>query len=95
MLKLILRIAYTLNTLIEAIIVIRILLSFFVTQSTHVFVQWVRTFSDIFISPFRGIVSSTLVIDSTEIVLTPVIALIFYAILGFVISELIKAFSND
>jgi hypothetical protein len=51
--------------------------------------------SDIFISPFEGIAPSTLVIDKIEIALTPVIALVFYAIIAFVLSELIKTFSNN
>jgi hypothetical protein len=50
--------------------------------------------SAIFISPFEGIAPSTLVIDRLEIALTPIIALVFYAIIAFVLSELIKAFNN-
>jgi uncharacterized protein YggT (Ycf19 family) len=95
MLRLLLKLAYTANTLVEALIIIRILLSVFASNSTHTFVQWVNTFSDIFITPFEGIAPSTLVIDKMEIALTPIIALIFYAIVGFVLSELIKAFRND
>jgi uncharacterized protein YggT (Ycf19 family) len=94
MLRLILKLAYTADTLIEALIIVRILLSIFASSSTHSFVQWVNTMSAIFISPFEGIAPSTLVIDRLEIALTPIIALVFYAIIAFVLSELIKAFNN-
>jgi hypothetical protein len=95
MLRLILKLAYTANTLVEALIIVRILLSIFASNSTHTFVQWSNTFSNIFITPFEGVAPSTLVIDKVEIALTPIIALIFYAIVGFVLSELIKAFRHN
>lgn len=95
MLRVLIKLAYTANTLIEALIIIRIFLSVLASNSTHTFVEWVNTFSEIFISPFEGIAPSTLVIDKIEIAITPIIALIFYAIVGFVLSELLKAFRND
>ena len=95
MFRILIRLAYTANTLIEALIIIRILLSVLAVNSTHTFVEWVNTFSEIFISPFEGIAPSTLVIDRFEIAITPVIALLFYAIIGFVLSELLKAFRRD
>jgi hypothetical protein len=51
--------------------------------------------SDILIKPFEGITANVLVIDNLEITITPIIALVFFAIVGFVLSELIKAFKND
>jgi uncharacterized protein YggT (Ycf19 family) len=95
MLKLIFRLAYTADIFVETLIIIRILLSIFLAQSTHVAIEWINNISDIFISPFQGITPSILVIDNIEIALTPIIALVFYAIIGFVLSELIKAFSNN
>jgi uncharacterized protein YggT (Ycf19 family) len=94
MLRLILKFVYTANTLVEALIMVRILLSVFAKNSTHTAVEWVNSMSEIFISPFIGIGPSVLVIDKFEISVTPVIALLFYAIAGFVLSELIKAFSS-
>lgn len=95
MLRLLLKLAYTATTLIETLIIIRVLLSLFAKNSTHRFVEWVNTVSTIFISPFEGIAPSTLVVDKIEIALTPIIALVFYAIVAFVLSELLKAFRND
>jgi uncharacterized protein YggT (Ycf19 family) len=95
MLRLLLKLAYTADTLIEALIIIRILLSVFSSNSTHQFVEWVNHITNIFISPFKGIAPSTLVIDRLEIAITPIVALVFYAIIGFVLSELIKAFGKE
>lgn len=95
MLKLILRLAYTADILIETLIIIRILTSLFASQSTHAFIEWINTMSEIFISPFKGITPSVLVIDNTEIGLIPIIALVFFTIIGFVLSELIKAFKDN
>jgi uncharacterized protein YggT (Ycf19 family) len=95
MLRIFFKLAYVANTLIETLIIVRILLSLFASNSTHAFVEWVYNISDIFISPFEGVAPSILVIDRFEIAITPIIALLFYAIIGFVLSELMKAFSND
>lgn len=95
MLRLILKLAYTGDILIETLIIIKILLSIFAPNSTHSFVEWVQNISQLFISPFQGIAPSVLVIDNIELAITPIIALVFFAIIGFVLSELIKAFSHD
>lgn len=95
MLRLILKLAYTADILVESLIVIKILLSLFARNSSHRFVEWVNTITTTFVSPFEGIAPSILVIDKVEIALTPVIALLFYAIVGFILSELIKAFSSN
>lgn len=95
MLRILLKLAYTVDMLIETVIILKILLSLFAFNSSHVFADWVNTTADIFISPFNGISPSVLVVDKFEIALTPVIALLFYAIVGFVLSELIKTFRNE
>jgi uncharacterized protein YggT (Ycf19 family) len=95
MIRLILKIGYIIDTLIETLLTVRILLSIFASNSSHTFIEWVYTTSDIFISPFKDIFPSVLVIDNIEISVTPVIALVFYAIIAFVLSELIKTFRKE
>ncbi|HCC67656.1 TPA: hypothetical protein DEP90_00345 [Patescibacteria group bacterium] len=95
MIRLLLRIAYIADTFIETLIIIRLLLSLFSANQLNLYVQWIFSMSDIFITPFSGITASTLVIDNFEIMITPIIALIFFAIIGFVLSELLKAFRHD
>ncbi|MCD4756416.1 hypothetical protein K8R20_02265 [bacterium] len=95
MIKLILQIAYIGDTLIEAIILIRIILSIFSANLSNMYVAWIFSVSDIFISLFSGVTADTLVIDNFQIPITPVVALVFFAIVGFVLSELLKAFRQD
>jgi len=54
------------------------------------FVSWVYSMSDVLISPFRGIVADEVYIDKLRIELTPIVSLIFYAIIAFILSELSK-----
>jgi len=95
MLRLILKIAYILDVFIEAIIIGKISLSIFSPNQSNTVIQWINSISDLFISPFTGITATTLVIDNVEISITPIIALLFFAIIGFVLSELLKALKND
>jgi len=46
--------------------------------------------SDVLISPFRGIVADEVYIDKLRIELTPIVSLVFYAIIAFILSELSK-----
>ena len=95
MLRLILKLAYAFITFVETLLVLRILISVFLSNSTHVFIEWIINFTNTFISPFEGIGPSSLVINDTEIALTPIIALVFFAIVAFVLSELIRSFRRD
>ncbi|MCD4811789.1 YggT family protein [bacterium] len=95
MIKLVLQIAFIVDTLIEALIIVRVLLSIFSANLSNMYVAWVFSASDICISPFTGITADTLVIDNFQISITPVVALVFFAIVGFVLSELLKAFRHD
>lgn len=95
MLRLLLKIAYILDVFIEAIIIGKISLSVFAPNQSSSVIQWIDSISNMFISPFSGITATTLVIDSFEISITPIIALLFFAIIGFVLSELLKALKND
>ena len=95
MLRLIFKLAYAATTFIETLILLRILISVFIPQSTHAFIEWINSFTNIFISPFEGIGPTSLVINNTEIALTPIIALVIFAIVAFVLSELIRSFRRD
>lgn len=95
MLRLIFKLAYAATTFIETLLVLRILISAFLPKSTHTFIEWINNFTNIFISPFEDIGPSSLVINDTEIAITPIIALLFFAIVAFVLSELIKTFRRD
>ncbi len=95
MLKLIFRLAYTGILFIEALIISRIVLTIINANTENVFAGWVQHTSEIFISPFSGITANNLQIDNFVLPLTPFIALIFYIIAAFILSELLKSFSRE
>ncbi len=82
---------YILVTFGETIVIFRIFLSTISTNQTHTFVSWVYSISDIIVTPFEGIVAKEIYLDKFRIELTPIVALIFLAILAFILSELSKS----
>lgn len=95
MFKLLIRLAYTVTLFIEALIMARIILSIIGANLQNIFVSWVMNYSDIFIKPFEGITANSLQIDRFTLSLTPIIALVFYIIGAFILSELLKSFSRE
>ncbi len=96
MLKLIIRIAYSFCLAIQAILGIRIVLVAINAQnSPNALVQWIMTKTDFLLAPFVGIVDSTINIHNIHIPTILFVALIFYIIIGFVLSELLKSFRNN
>lgn len=95
MLKLIFRLAYTAILFIEALIITRIVLVIINANTNNLFAGWVKNASEMFISPFAGITANNLQIDNFALPLTPIIALVFYIIAAFILSELLKSFSRE
>lgn len=85
------KILYILTTFIETILGLRILLKIVNANTQHQFVSWILNTSDIFISPFKGILSNEICLDTYCIELTPIVALSFFLIVGFVFSEIAKS----
>jgi phosphotransferase system glucose/maltose/N-acetylglucosamine-specific IIC component len=94
MFSLLFKLLYACDLFVEAAIVMRIVLSILNANLSNTFVSWIYDISSLFITPFEGIVSNSIKIDSFTFELTPIVALVFYIILAFVLSELIKAFSH-
>ncbi len=88
------RILYILTAFLETLLVFRIVLKVVNANATHSFVAWIFNTSDIFISPFKGILSNEICLDRFCIELTPIVALVFFSIVGFVLSELSKSFTK-
>lgn len=80
---------------VEALVITRIILLLINANTSNSFANWVLSMSDMFVQPFDGIVASNLQINSLVIPLTPVVALLFYIVAAFVLSELLKSFSRD
>lgn len=95
MLKLLLRLIYAGDILVEALIMARIVLSVINANLQNTLVSWIMNTSYIFIKPFEGITADAIQIDRFTFELTPLIALIFFMIAAFILSELLKSFSRD
>ena len=95
MLKLIIRLAYFGVIFIEGLIITRIVLLVLNANLENKFANWVFNNSTIYVKPFEGIVTSSLQINNFTLELTPLVALLFYIIIAFVLSELLKSFSRE
>jgi hypothetical protein len=95
MLKLIIRLAYFGVIFIEGLIITRIALIGMSANLENNFANWVFNTSTMFVKPFEGIVTSSLQINNFTLELTPFVALLFYIIIAFVLSELLKSFSRE
>ena len=85
------KLLYILVSFAETLIIFRIVMTIIGADQTNTFVSWVYSISDILITPFEGITVSEIYLDKLKIELTPIIALIFFAIIGFIFSELSKS----
>jgi hypothetical protein len=95
MLKLIIRLGYFAVILVEALVLTRIVLLIINANTQNAFAKWVMATSSRFVNPFEGIVTTSLEINNFTLPLTPLVALLFYIILAFVLSELLKSFSRE
>ena len=84
------KLLYIIITFAEGIIIFRIVMSLIGANQANTFVSWVYSTSDVLISPFRGIVADEVYIDKLRIELIPIVSLVFYTIIGFILSELSK-----
>lgn len=95
MLKLLIRLTYTATMLVEALILTRVVLSVIKANVGNTIVSWIMNTSDIFVKPFEGITTNTIQIDKFTLSLTPLVALVFFMIAAFILSELLRSFSRD
>lgn len=96
MFRLLARIAYTIIVLIQGIIAIRFVARLFNLNSSNELVKWVIETSEIFVSPFYGVLDqSTLVVNGFTLDLNALVAGFFFLIAGFICIEIVKAFSAN
>ena len=93
MFKLIAKLFYTILLLVETLISIRLVFVFIDASRASQVVDWVIKTSDIFVSPFNGIIADNIQIGNFIVDTTALLALIVYMILAFIAIELIKAFT--
>ncbi len=95
MIKLLLRLGYFLCVAIQAILGIRIVLVGISAEgSENELVRWVMDKTDFLIAPFKGIVDSSLNIGKISIPTILFVAIVFYIIIGIVLSEALKSYRD-
>ena len=78
--------------LVYGLLTIRLLLALFAARSTNEFVQFIRSVTDPFYAPFRGIVESPSTPEGFTLALPIVIALVVYLLLHLAINGLLRIF---
>lgn len=79
--------------LIELIIALRIILKLLGANSSTPFVQWVNDVSGSLTYPFQGIFPSPVLSGGFVLEMSSIIALLVYAIIGYIIGEIIAYIS--
>ena len=77
---------------IYGLLVVRLLLAWMAARSEAGFVQFIRSISDPFYAPFRGIVASPTTPEGYTLALPIVIALVVYILLHMAINGLLRIF---
>ncbi len=92
--RILFKLLYILVSFGQTILIFRIVLSLIKANLSNYFVSWVYSISDILMTPFQGIMAEEIYLDNFRIELTPIIALIFFSIVAFILSELAKTLSK-
>ena len=92
--RILFKLMYILVSFGQTILIFRIILSLIKANLSNNFVAWVYSISDILMTPFQGIMAEEIYLDNFRIELTPIIALIFFSIVAFILSELTKTLSK-
>lgn len=94
MFKLIAKILYVLALLAELIIAIRFILILVNAEKNNVFANWIFSTSSILLQPFQGLVQQNITFWGLNIELTSLLAIFCLMVLGYVLTEMIKTFSQ-
>lgn len=78
--------------IVYGLLAIRLMLALFAARSSADFVQFIRTITDPFYAPFKGIVASPTVEGGYTLALPIIVALVVYMLLHFAINGLLRIF---
>jgi|SRR5581483_8749778 len=81
--------------LIELILALRIIFELFGANSTAPFVSWLYEVSRTILYPFQGIFPSPVLRNGFVLDMSAVVALLIYALIAYLISELIRFISYN
>jgi len=88
------RILYLLLSIFETLISFRVIFKLFGANKGNVIVDWLYNTTDIFVSPFKGILGD-FGLGRFKIDITGIIALMVYSFAGFIIIELLRILKFD
>lgn len=93
MFRLIAKVIYTILLIVETVVSVRLIFTFVQANQSNQIVAFVYRLSDIFVSPFVGIVAQSVRVGNFIIDTTALLALIVYMVLAFIMIEIIRAFT--
>jgi len=79
---------------IELLIILRAFLIFFSASPSAPFVQWINSFTNPLLRPFVGIFKSVTIGGGFEIEFYSLFALIVYAFVGYIITEILAIYAS-
>ncbi len=94
MLKLIAKIAYTIVILAQLLVSLRLVLKFVDASPDHAFSNWIFENSEPIIKPFQGLVQENYEIAGFNVELTSLVAIICLGLISYILSQMVKTFSN-
>ncbi|MBA2380106.1 MAG: YggT family protein [Blastocatellia bacterium] len=80
--------------LVYSILAIRLLLELFAARESAGFVQFIKSVTDPFYAPFRGIVASPTTAEGFTLALPIIVAIVCYMILHLAINGLLRLFAH-
>ncbi len=93
--KLLIRLVYFASIIAQGILGIRIVLIAIDAGTNNAVAYWIEKISDILVSPFQGIVDSTINIWKIQIPSLLVLSLVLYVIISIILSELLKSYKDN
>jgi len=93
--KLLIRLAYFASILIQGVLGIRIVLIAVGAGTDNTVAYWIKKISDVLVSPFKGIVDSTINIGKIQIPSLLILSLVIYVIVSIILSELLKSYKDN
>ena len=81
-------------TTVELLIVLRVLLIFFSASTSAPFVQWINELTNPLLSPFVNMFPSVNVGDDFVIEFYALFAIIVYAFVGYLVTEVLRIYAN-
>jgi uncharacterized protein YggT (Ycf19 family) len=94
MLAFLAKIAYTIVILAQLLVGLRLVLTFVGANNQHSFSAWVFENSRPIIEPFKGLVQEYYQIGGFNLELTSLVALVCLGLISYILSQMVKTFSN-